>query len=74
MKWRNRKISLKDADDEMKEEEDARDILEDRQGEFVNEMYHDIARSSLCSQEATPSLTKRLKYNHHLPRFSHIIP
>lgn len=45
---------FEDADDEMKEkEEDARDIIEDRQGEFVNEMYHDIAKIE-------PVLTEKL--------------
>ncbi len=45
---------FEDADDDMKDKEkDARKIIEDRQGEFVNEMYHDISKIE-------PVLTERL--------------
>lgn len=45
---------FEDADDEMKDKEkEAREIIEDRQSDFMNEMYHDIAKIE-------PALTEKL--------------
>jgi len=41
----NAKDQFEDADDDLKEkEEDAKDIIESRRGDFMNEMYTDIAK------------------------------
>ncbi|HOP63719.1 MAG TPA: hypothetical protein PK358_11880 [Spirochaetota bacterium] len=48
------KDKFEDAEDELKDkEEDARDIIEDRHGDFMNEMYHDVAKIE-------PALTGKL--------------
>lgn len=58
------KDKFEDADDEMKDkEEEAREIIEDRHGDFMNEMYHDIAKiePALTEKFNTLFLEKEIK-------------